>query len=439
MLAAARAFRRTRSSIKKKIRDGSIFDKRFLAKYHLRRYRAPKKQPRDREQLVNELRDKKFSPYHVIVPKDFSFLDAPESTSSFLGKLGKDLNTKMIQNVKVFHEETRSIELSASWIFDNCIKSLREKCHAVEENFFLGGTTSSIRAVNNFLMANGFFREMGIGYAQIAKSVDFDYANKFKLFRKSGSKSVSHLKGNAATELVAYFNSCLNHLGKRLTKVGGGKLVDAFGEIIGNAEEHGGDGVQWHVSGCFEKDTNYLNFSIINHGPSIYETLSDNKSTTKVTLEKIQKVVLSHRNVLAKSTDFLVKDERWIQTIWTVMALQEGISSKRTLDEEGITRGQGLMDVLEFIKEASSTDNPKLAIISGHSYILVDYEYPLTKEEIGPSKEIRRQISFNKDQGLHYPQDGQKVKFLAEPFPGTIITARFKMAAAYVKDRRNSE
>jgi hypothetical protein len=332
----------------------------------------------------------------------------------------------------VVHQNTREIGLSASWLFDVCFKAARARLADKTLRLHLQGTTSHYRQVNNFLLAFGFLGQIGIDPRQMPDACDPDYERKYRHFKMSGSKRTPHVKGNACTELVNYFQTCLGHVGGGLTVVGQSKLVDAFGEIIGNAEEHGGDEVEWHVLGCFEKGTNYANFAIINEGLSVFETLSDFRSTTRSVIEKIEKIILDHRSILNKARDYIFEDDTWVQPIWNVMALQEGISSKRTEDSEGNTRGQGLMDVIEFVSEIRKTsDDAQLAVISGHSYILVDHEYPIRYVPVGPNGEIRRQISFNAAADLKQPPDKNKVKHLKHAFPGTIITGRFKLAASY--------
>lgn len=435
-----RAFRKVRSRIKKNIRAGASPRKHVLSKYRLKRFRGGSINALSKMDLINRVIDQEIPLAEIDVPKVLCFLRAPENTSKFLNDLNQRISTKEVQNINVIHRNTTEIGLSASWLFDEYIKSARNKYIAEKKKFHLRGTTSAIRRVNNFLMAFGFLKEMNIDKRWLKDTYDPDYKTKFKHFKAAGSKKITYRKGNACTELVNYFDNCLSYFHKKLTKDGREKLVDAFGEIIGNAEEHGGTEVEWHVLGCFEKDTNYCNFAIINRGHSIYQTLSDAMSTTRPVLEKIEKVVLNHRNFLQKAEDFLLKDEKWIETIWNVMALQEGISSKRTEDAEGDTRGQGMMDVLEFIAEirAASAD-AQVAIISGHSYILVDYDYPIRRVHVGKQKEVRRQISFNSQKDLHLPQDKNKVKYLEHPFLGTIITGRFKLSHNYVIETNSPE
>jgi hypothetical protein len=435
-----RTFRKIRGRLKRRINFGAKLENKILSNYKLRRYKRRHNTMQTKSQLINRFLDLQIPLLDIVIPEVFCFLREPEETSKFFMSLNKKIAKGTFRNINVDHRNTREIGLSASWIFDECIKSVKDHWTRENKKLYLRGTTSSHRHVNNFLMAFGFLKEMKIEPGQIIPSCDPDYENKFKHFKRSGTRAIPYKKGNACTELVEYFNSCLGFFNKQLTHTGRIKLVDAFGEIIDNAEEHGGQEVEWHVLGCFDKISHYVNFTILNKGFSIFETLSDENSTTKSVLEKIEKVVLDHRSIFQKANDFFFWDERGAQTIWNVMALQEGISSKRTGDFEGNTRGQGMMDVLEFIAEIrASSEDAQVAVISGHSYVLVDYEYPIRRVEIGQSREIRRQISFNREGDLSSPQDSKKVRYLEYPFPGTIITGRFKLSANYVIDKPRTE
>ena len=216
-----------------------------------------------------------------------------------------------------------------------------------------------------------------------------------------------------------------------LTIEGQGALAAAIGEILGNAEEHAGSDVKWTVLGCFDKTKKTVSFAVINAGQTIFESLSNESSTSREVLLKVEEIVQSHRGFLDKLGDQF-KPDTIVEPIWNVMALQEGISSKRTETGEASTRGQGMMDVLEFLKELKSKqDDGRLVVISGHSHILVDFTYPMRDVKIGA--EYRRQIIFNKEQDLHLPQDSNKVKYLKNKFQGTIIAGHFILNDNYVR------
>lgn len=440
-----RAYRKARSGRKAKIARGGTLEPSTLWKYNLNPHGYKRLYNKTRQEIISEMFDEALPPLIIKVPKIFCMIQDPKGALDFLNKLDDMLAQDASKNVFISHWETEHIGLSASFLFDSKIKKAEARWKKNGLKMRMRGMASSQMRVNNFLAAFGLLKELGINPEQISQSLDWAYERKFRSFKRIHSAEDPALKSNASTELAEYFNSCLSEVGFRLTMDGRVNLINSFSELLGNAEEHSGVDSNWSVLGCFERSSGHVMFAIINSGLSIYETLSGNTSTTKDVLERIEKVILDHRSFIAKARDAALEavgldEDEIVEPIWNVMALQEGISSKRTEDAEGDTRGKGMMDVLQFISEMHERhEDACLVIISGHSYILVDYEYPITQREIGPKMELWRTISFNKSNDLHTPQDPSKVAFLKTKFPGTIITGRFKLRDKYVKQVENLE
>lgn len=444
--AAKRAFRKAKSALKKRVYNGGTLQPHEQKKYKVK-LKFKKRENWNKQQLLAVLYDKIDPLYLIEFPKVFCLMKEPEETLAFLNAQRDYLEKYKPTNIFVSHEQTEELGLSASCVFDEMILNLKNHWKEKERKLHLNGMSSKKKHVNNFLVSFGLLKKMGINPNQLHTAIDSDYENKFAIYSEEGSKKHSHLNGKASAGLADYFNTCLLHTGHALKPEGQSNLIAAIGELLGNAEEHAetkqDEVVEWQVFGCFEKDTKHARFAIINTGLSIFQSLSDEKSTSKQVLEKIQGVVLSHRTLGQKITDNFkeyVFDQKLIEPIWNVMALQEGISSKRSTDDEGRTRGRGLMDVLEFFSELHrSSNDASVVIISGHSHIKVDFDYAITKKSVqvetseGLKMEHWRQICFNKDGDLHKPQDGAKVRCLNEHFSGTIITGRFNLSSVTVK------
>jgi hypothetical protein len=231
--------------------------------------------------------------------------------------------------------------------------------------------------------------------------------------------------------LVEYFNSCFKHNHLQIKEEARLELVNKFGEIIGNAEEHAGnDGGGWVALGCYDKEERECSFAIVNFGRSIYESLSNANSTAADVIENIADVINSNKRIWEKTVGMFDKNQE--EPLWNVMALQDGISSKRTISGKGSTRGKGIMDVLTFIDAVKSEDGAKVGIVSGHSSITMDYTYPIVQKEIGVNKEKRRIISFNKEKDLKMPPDKEKVFAIKKKFEGTVFGGRFKINEKYL-------
>lgn len=111
-------------------------------------------------------------------------------------------------------------------------------------------------------------------------------------------------------------------------------------------------------------------------GDSIYEGLkSDSNDETKRKLEYMLQI----------QSEYL--SSSWNEeTIYTVLALQEGISRLRTEKIQGYEfRGSGTVNLIEKFYTIGGTNSsnvePKMSIISGHTFIKFSDKYKLKKRK----------------------------------------------------------
>jgi hypothetical protein len=422
-----RYFRNIRSKLKKRLRNGAKLSHRVKLKYHLVNkesyyYYVGKYSNRERDFL------------DIKIPKIFSVTDAPDDTLRFLDQLGKKLKEKIPYDLHISHEITEKIGLSASFLFDRTINAYIQKWRKYRVGIRLSGKVSSVREVNNFLLSFGLLDELQIhNHNLFPEKADIDYSTKYITYKKIGSSEKTYEAGNASTEIVEYFNKCFVENGFRIRNTPRYKLVDCYGEIIKNAEEHSGvDKTVWYVLGCYNKDNHVCSFSVINYGLSFYETLANPNSTAKEVLDQITDIIFSHYNFWKK-----IGQNKTIfdGMIWTMMALQDGISSKRSESGKSSTRGQGIMDVIEFIDNIRNKDREnKLSVVSGDAMVEIDYTYPLIKKEYIKSKEKRRIMTFNKEGELSIPPDEKYIRQIPYKFPGTIFSGHFVIDRNYLVD-----
>ena len=333
-----RYFRRMRSKLKLKILRGGKIPKRKLRKYNL-----------EKTTFKKQLKFRAVKKWTMItVPKVFCFIYDHDTTFLFLDEVSKLLNLKKPKNLRFDHTKTELIGLSASFLFDSMIDKYKlkwkEKGYKIEMKGFM---TSRNREVNNFILSFGLLSDHTIDGPIPENAIDIDYKTKYLTFKYSGNSQTGYMKSNGATGLAKYFRQCFEHNNYVLDSVAEATLIDAFGEIIGNAEEHSrkdGNGVFWQVLGCYNKSSSYCKFSIINYGYTIYQSLSDPQSTSAEVIKKVTEIVESNRSISEKIQDWFSKEDE--EPVWNVMAIQDGISSKRTQQGPASTRGQGLMDVI---------------------------------------------------------------------------------------------
>lgn len=434
-----RYFRSKRSEGKKLLRRGVEFNRSKLKKLNLKRWKHAQSIERiDISALLDQKLNETLPVHEIRLPRVFCHLRNPKGTSNFLKELEDHLIKESPRRIFVNHEDVEEIGLAASWLFDELIANLRHRTHAASKKFYFQGKTSRDRNVNNFLAANGFIKKMNVATIKVQSAIDYDYWTKYQSSFKRGNKNRQELKGNASTELVEYFDKCLKNFRLKISMKGKRDLANAFSEIIGNAEEHVEAVNDWFTLGCFEKHSKYANFAIINYGPSIYETLSSAESEAQKDISQIKDAVASHRSTFEKLGSLLGLDQNWEHPIWNVMALQEGISSKRYEDQiEPSTRGQGMMDFLQFISAVSDrSEDSEIVILSGYSHIKIDFKkYKITQHVV--NNESWRRICFNSEGKLDLPQDEEYIFPLKSPFQGTIITGRFKIASEHANNVRN--
>lgn len=431
-----RHYRNVRSKLKRKLRNGAKLDGRIKKKYNINNLenRRAKYLAHVHHQAVRDW-------LTIQVPEVFCFISDHDGTFVFFDKLGKMLGGRKPKNLHLVHTKTRLIGLSASYLFDDIVNSYvvdwRNKGFRVQ----LGGETGSNTYVNNFLLSFGFLSEGNFDGVFPEGFVDPDYRDKYEIFKFRGSKKRGHAKSNAATELSDYFRKCYRSNNHVISDEAHGCLADAFGEIIGNAEEHAnanGDFAYWNVMGYYEKDNNYCKFAIINFGRTIFDNLIDANNTLSSIIDFISKKIEHQKSYLERLKAKAFNPD-YEEPMWNVMALQDGISSKRTDSGRASTRGQGLMDVLEFISELKSDEDvAEIAVISGRSKILIDFDYPIVRKHVGQNDELRRQIIFNREGSLDRPQDNKKVLLMKDRFEGTIITGRLIINDRYLDNVQNS-
>ncbi len=425
-LATKSFFRRVKSRLKRKLYRGGKLSDGVAKKYHIKNQYYVQRRISKTEGLKT---------LEINIPEKFCFFRDPVGTTKFFRDLRKELNKGEPRNIFISHENTKEIGLAASYLFDRLIKELKNRWQKYRISINFSGRISELKKVNNFLLSFGLLKELNIGADKFsANKVDFDYGDKYLTLKKEGSKFALADKSKASTALVDYFDNCLKHNGFEIDYSAKMNLIDRIGEIIGNAEEHcGNEEGKWFTLGCYDKDEHNCSFAIINYGNTIYENLSDEASTAAEVIEKVKKVIDKQKPTWekVKGIIFQPKDE---EPIWTVMALQDGISSKRTISGPGSTRGQGIMDVLSFVELVKSPKKiAEIFLLSGHAEIIIDYKYPIVTKLVGPTKEPRRIIAFNKENDLHQLQDDTKVIYLEDKFEGAIFSGSFKIDDKYLK------
>ncbi len=233
---------------------------------------------------------------------------------------------------------------------------------------------------------------------------------------------------DGAYKIIMYFESCLNENYLGFTEEGRQSFSNMIGEVIDNCRIHSkvkkeNDFYQWyclgHYSPCKKDSYGECYITIFDFGQTIYEGLLHD-SISEITKEELKgKTELHYKKGLF--------GEKWKEeTLWTLYSLQDGVS-KDYDEEEDPDRGTGTIKFLNAFQEigyASDGKKPKMALISGNTYIKFDEKkYPIKQMDFnGVPGDI---IAFNEKNDLDEQPDSKFVRHLKNYFPGTIISMKF--------------
>lgn len=239
----------------------------------------------------------------------------------------------------------------------------------------------------------------------INKHIKIERREEQILFSKEyekGSKEIRHLVQKGIAEMTG-------NLQFKLSQETHSAIHSVISEQFDNIYQHAINAKHADLCGMFDKKTNTVSILIFNFGPTIADTLRG---------EKLPLHVRQYRDNLIstyKQKGFLNLAQSFSEeNALTLLALQEGISSKLDADE---TRGYGLMDFIEHCFELSS--ETKVVIISGQTTIRINETYKIQKKTILGRE--RRVLSFNNEGDIMSKPDKNHVLNHGAFFPGVII------------------
>lgn len=248
---------------------------------------------------------------------------------------------------------------------------------------------------------------------------------------------LSSEKELVATEVSDYIQDSLRQYSHQLNDSSAASLASFVGEVLDNAERHSGDPHWWIAaysaapSGTEGQRFGLCQITLFNLG----RTVADSMKTCPE-----GEVRAAVEGLVAKCTH---SPNQWgaqlsRDSVWTLAALQEGISSQLEDEGTGMTHLIQFFQILAMGKvrgeykrgddRALPPREMRLAIISGATRILIDGRYyPTRKLQMGRK---RATIAFNPRNELSRPPDPACVRDLNVCFPGTLITIRFRFDQA---------
>ncbi len=364
-----------------------------------------------------------------LVPVEFSIVDYPEIAFNFLQQLTGVLLFQSYSIVEINYSKCVRVDLGAQVLLDLIIKDVITFYKKLRRQSLttrikqLNGTNVKDEEIKKLLHSVGSFAIHGNRARSFSDIIPYPLCIRDRESSNDAIK-ISEKKDIDTTTLVDYVIDSLKRLGKTLTPDKLDDLCTVIGEILINAEEHSTTKYRFSIGYFHEKTDDNKHFGvfrlvILNFGKTIYEKFRDPNCPNQTVVDRMKVLSDSYklRNIFSKH-----KFEE--ETLWTLYALQEGVTS--IAPEEYRKRGNGSIQFIDSffnIKEDNVADKySRMCIQSGNAMILFDGEYNIQKKE--KNGEMFRVMTFNDSGDIEVKPDSKYVKFVENYFPGTIISAR---------------
>ena len=361
------------------------------------------------------------------IPEIFSIIENYEETTIYLRKLFNALYFQTFENIIIDYGKCKHIDVCASMCMDIILsdfiryyqKSVRDR-HTIK--------IKEIKPINfrRYDIEKILF---SIGAYSSIKGLKFDFDNIIPFPINIGHKDNPNLaekRERDITETVDYIIGCLAKLNKKLTDTAETNFYKVIGEVIQNAEEHSNTKRRFLI-GHFEENNgdsgNYgiFNFAILNFGNTFYETFKNSENPNVEIIDQMNDLSKKYT-----TNGFFRRKKFEEETLWTLYALQDGVTRIKNWK-----RGNGTIRFIEsFINlkgNIEADDVSKMVITSGHTRIVFDGKYQITKTKRGNEKKEFKMMTFNKSGNIEEVPDGNYVIYEENYFPGTIISVKLKL------------
>lgn len=382
---------------------------------------------------LKAIRKEKFCSYGIIpIPESFSILD--NASESFL-TFRKIISALFIENSKsvvLDYQKCTHVDLGTQVLLDIILKEFwhfarkSQRSDRNQRNFFpikIGGNNINNEDIQKMLFSVGSPATLNV------KEQNFKDIIKYKLCIHDNNKE-KDLEKKAAqkeldtTQMVDYVIECLRRMNKELTSEKLNDLCTVIGEILINAEEHSSTQYRFSI-GYFKEEKQEENhfgifrLVILNFGQTIYQKF---KSPDCPNQEIVRRMKILSDSYTKRLLFLPGKFEE--ETLWTLYALQEGVTSIST---KRYKRGNGsirFIDSFFNIKGSQSVDNiSKMSILSGKTRIIFDGKYEITTKT-NDAGNVFKVMTFNKSGNIEDKPDSNYVYSVDDYFPGTMISAK---------------
>jgi hypothetical protein len=374
--------------------------------------------------LFAQANSQRYSGRHAIgCPKEFSFIDAPDQAIECLEDFARAALSG-VKSLSIQQHECEQIDLCAAAVLNALALEASNRLR-----LGLKGTYPLQRVPQEIVRAAGLPKCLGL---PLTEPEGF---HTFKLIKGTRTKAVATAaspKEIQTQHLTEYVNGCLERYDAQLSPQGTDRFGKLVGEILANSEEHSGRG-EWWIAGYLRHPKSApfgdCHLTIFNFGLTLEESLKELPSTSLLR-QQIEKLVAEH----TRRKLFVVKT--WTEeNLWTLYALQEGVSRFNDQAQHLGHRGFGTTEMIRMFQllgqSREPASEPVMCVVSGHTHIRFDNSVRLDLQPTSTGQQ-RRVIAFNAANDLGQPPERKYVRNLANFFPGTLISLRFYLDKAYL-------
>lgn len=363
----------------------------------------------------------------IQIPENFSILTNTEQSIEIFQKMLSALFVENAHSVIFDYKSCRNIDLSTQVLFDIILAehkkfiSLKVNKNIAFPKLYVGSNITD-ESVAKMIWSVGSPANLGIGQR------NFPDVEKFKLRIYNNTKENDENKRMEnkefdTTEIADYVVNSLKRIGKELTPVKRNDLCTVIGEILINAEEHSTTKHRFSCGYFREKNIGGKHFGlfqlvILNFGQTIYEKFKSEDCPNKEIVGRMKDLSKKYTKKF-----FFLPGKFEEETLWTLYALQEGVTSIST---DSYKRGNGSIRFIESffnIRGSQFDDNiSRMTIVSGNTKIVFDGSYSITdgRSSDGTSHKM---MTFNNTGNIEEKPDNKYVTHTKNYFPGTMICA----------------
>lgn len=350
-------------------------------------------------------------------PKIISFKSNPDETIEFISLIASVfMNKSSIVDLKLDFDETEYIDIGPLSIIDVIIDKGLNYFNKSGRAFHVHGFNPVNQEANIIFSYSGLPKTLGN-----FDSPNIDIVTLDPLINSDDANTETH-------KIINYYDDCLKKCGYELNLKGKLFFFNLINEIVDNAIIHCGSKHRptYITSGFYNRFTSKGQLSIVSIGKSIYDTLHSEETLDDIK-EQIEEIVKAHKDLGYPGFSE--------ESIWTICALQSGVSCKKNSDD--MDRGTGTVKFIEaFITLGQSEDKEKpiMTLLSGNSHITFDGKYKMEEKT-----KDNKTIAFNENNDLRQKPDEKYVKIIKNRFPGVVINIEFYIDRKYLDKFKKEE